>query len=726
MTRTKNKKFKPKKLSSEDLKRHILKAFIKKPKKRYNARLLASKFKLSNSKDSIEHSLKVLEEEGKLYRLEGNKFRLDRFYNEELSSAPIKKMITGKVDMTKSGSAYIMVPEMEADVFIPAKHINGAMNNDTVEVVISSKPWKKRPDGKVKKVIKRALKEVIGVFTNQGKYGVVSVGMNRVNLEVNIHPDHFNGAENGQKVVAKLTEFGKNQNKGLWGEIVESYEAISHNDYTMNSILLENGFTVDFPPEVLAEAELIPMTINEADLAGRKDIRETLTITIDPDTAKDFDDAISYKILENGNIELGVHIADVTHYVKPGTEIDKEAFDRATSVYLVDRVAPMLPEKLSNNLCSLVPHEDRLSFSAMFEFNQKFEIVSEWFGRTVIHSDRRFTYEEAQEIIENKAGEFSEEILKLKEIAEHLRKDKFKNGAINFESPEVKFKLDEDSKPLSLYVKERKDAHLLIEDFMLLANRKVAEFISKKESQEIPFVYRIHDEPNPDKLAMFGAFAAEFGLKLKLDTPSNIAKSFNELAKKAQEDDAFKLLMPMAIRTMAKAVYTTENIGHYGLAFSHYAHFTSPIRRYADVLVHRILFDNLNKITRLDKENLETRCNHISNRERNANDAERDSVKYKSVEFLKDKIGEQFNGMISGIIERGIFVELVDCKAEGMIGFDRFDEPFEMMDGNLKVKGKRSGTIMKVGDKMQVRVISADLDLRQIELEILEEEAAES
>lgn len=722
MTKSKKKKFKPKKLNSEDLKKYILKAFIKKPKKRYNARLLAAKFKLSNSKDSIQHALNVLEEEGKLFKLEGEKFRLDRFYNEELSNTPVKKIIIGKVDMTKSGSAYIMIPEMEEDVFIPNKHMNGAMNNDTVEVVISSKPWKKRPDGKVKKVIERALKEVIGVFSNQGKFGIVNVGMNRVNLQVNIHPDHFNEATEGQRVVAKITEYGQSQNKAIWGEIVKTYADISHNEYTMNSILLENGFTVDFPAEVLAEAEAIPVKISESDIVGRKDIRDTLTITIDPDTAKDFDDAISYKVLENGNYEIGVHIADVTHYVKPGTAIDDEAYDRSTSVYLVDRVTPMLPEKLSNNLCSLVPHQDRLSFSAMFELDQSYKIVNEWFGRTVIHSDRRFTYEEAQEIIENKKGEYAEEILKLKSIAEHLRKQKFKNGAINFESPEVKFKLDEEARPISLYVKERKDAHLLIEDFMLLANRKVAEYIAKKSPVEIPYVYRVHDEPNPEKLAMFGAFAAEFGIKLKLDTPKNIAESFNALAKKAEEDEAFKLLMPMAIRTMAKAVYTTENIGHYGLAFEYYAHFTSPIRRYADVLVHRILFDNLTDIKRVDKELLETKCNHISNRERNANDAERDSVKYKSVEFVKDKIGETFDGMVSGIIERGLFVELVDYKAEGMIGFDRFGEPFDLLDGNLKVKGKRSGKIIKIGDVLKVKVLDADLDLRQIELEVVEEE----
>ena len=725
MTRSKKQKFKTKKLSSEQLKQRIIKQFIKRPKKRYNAKLLSIKTRASNSTDSIQHVLNVLEDEGKIFQLEGNKYRLDRFYNEKMETQPSNKKVKGRVDMTRSGAAFILVDEMEGDVYVPSKFTNGAMHGDIVEVALVVKPWKKRTEGKIKKVIKRALQQVIGTFKDFGKYGVVESGMKRINVEVHIHPDHYNGATSGQKVVAHITEYGQGQNKPIWGKVVEAYEGISHNDYTMNSILLENGFTVDFPEIVMKEAALIPDTLSDQEILRRRDMRDTWTITIDPDTAKDFDDAISYKVLEGGNIELGVHIADVTHYLKQGSEIDKEAFDRSTSVYLVDRVAPMLPEKLSNHLCSLVPHQDRLSFSALFTLDEKFKIIKEWFGRTVIHSDRRFTYEEAQDIIEGKSEEHSQEILKLKEIAEHFRKAKFKNGAINFESPEVKFELDENAVPISLYVKERKDAHMLIEDFMLLANRRVAHFIDAKSSQEIPFVYRVHDEPNQDKLAAFKGFAKEFGIELKLDTPSNIAKSFNEISKKAQTDETLKLLMPMAIRTMAKAIYTTDNIGHYGLSFTHYAHFTSPIRRYADVLVHRILFQNLDKINRWDKETLEAQCKHISAKEKNASDAERDSIKYKQVEFMSDKIGEVFDGMVSGIIDRGIFIELIESKAEGLIGFDRFEEVYETVNERLKVRGVKTGRTIKVGDKMRVRVLETDLDARQIELEIIDEKESE-
>lgn len=722
MTRRRKNSFKPKKLSSEKLKSKVLKQFINKPKKRYNAKLLIHKLKLSNSKDAIQHVLNVLNQEGLIFHLGEKMYRLDRDFKSQMSLQTNAQKYTGKVDLIKSGAAYILVDELEEDIYVSSKNVNGAMHGDTVEVVITKKPWKRKAEGKIKHILKRAVKQIIGTYRQFGKNGIVISQMKRMDIDVHIHPDHINGAIDGQRVVAQITQYGQSQNKAFWGKVVEKYKKISHNDFTMNSILLENGFTVDFPEEVNNESEAISAVISEQEISLRRDMRDVLTFTIDPDTAKDFDDAISFQYLENGNMEMGVHIADVTHFVKPGSAIDKEAYERSTSVYLVDRVAPMLPEKLSNNLCSLVPHEDRLVFSAIFEIDKDFKIVSEWFGKSVIHSDRRFTYEEAQEIIENKQGEYSKEILRLKRFAEHLRKEKFKNGAINFESPELKFELDENSVPISVYVKERKDAHMLIEDFMLLANRRVAGYIKEKSPTEIPFVYRIHDIPDPEKLANFNAYARELGVPLQLDTPSNIAKSFNTLQKKSESDDALKLLLPMAIRTMSKAEYSTNNIGHYGLSFLNYAHFTSPIRRYADVLVHRILFANLSGVSREDKELLEARCKHISNRERNANDAERDSVKYKQVEFLKDKVGQEFEGMISGIIDRGVFVELSDCKAEGLIGFDKFDEAFEIVAERLKAKGQRTGRMLKIGQTLRVKLIDANLDDRIIELELLDEE----
>jgi ribonuclease R len=442
-------------------------------------------------------------------------------------------------------------------------------------------------------------------------------------------------------------------------------------------------------------------------------------LTIDPSDAKDFDDALSIRQLENGDWEVGVHIADVTHYLLPDTALDKEAYWRSTSVYLVDRCCPMLPENLSNGVCSLRPNEDKLTFSAVFTFDDTFKLKKEWFGKTVTHSNRRFSYEEAQQVLETGEGDMSNELNVLNQIALKLRKARFRKGAINFETEEVRFKLDENGVPLEVYIKERKDSNMLIEDFMLLANKEVATYIAKKEAIEIPFVYRIHDTPDPSKLADFASFARELGINLILDTPKNIAKSLNDLMKQSEKNDALKLLTPLAIRCMAKAEYSTNNIGHYGLAFEKYGRFTSPIRRYSDVLAHRILADNLEKkkTIRVNKELLEARCNRISKQERKAAEAERESVKYKQVEFIKNHIGEEFDGIISGMMDRGIFIELKGLKCEGMVPFNEMAEPFQVEPSRLKAKGVISGQILRPGDTVRVRVLRADLDKRQIELQ---------
>ena len=611
---------------------------------------------------------------------------------------------------------------MEQDIYVASKNLNGAMDKDIVKVSVPFMRGKRKPEGKVIEVQKRFLTNIIGKIREDKKYAVVyPLNTNDIN-EVQVHFDQMNNAKDGQHVIVEITDWGQGNNKSLWGKVTKVLVEATENDIAMQGILLSNGFELEFPTEVLEQVKDIEPGIEEAEVAKRRDFRDTTTFTIDPLTAKDFDDALSIKELEDGKIEVGVHIADVTHYLPEGSPLDKEAFERSTSVYLVDRVLPMLPEKLSNDLCSLNPHEDRYTFSAVFTFNEKYKIIDEWFGRTVIHSDRRFTYEEAQDVIETGEGDYSQEIRKLNEIAHKLRKQKFKNGAISFESEEVKFELDENGTPIGMYVKERKEAHMLIEDFMLLANKAVATYISKKSKQEIPFIYRVHDLPNPDKLADFALFAKELGYTMHIDTPQQIAKSFNGLYKAAEDNEQLKLLEPLAIRTMAKAEYTTDNIGHYGLAFDHYTHFTSPIRRYSDVLVHRILDQNLGKETRVKKPELEEKAKHISMQERKATDAERESIKYKQVEYIKNHIGETFEGVVSGMIDRGIFVKLVDSHVEGMVSFDRLPEPYEVAESRLKAIGRHSNHTITLGQRVKVRIVSADLEVRQVEMAFAEEE----
>jgi ribonuclease R len=553
------------------------------------------------------------------------------------------------------------------------------------------------------------------------KYGVIVPASKRINLEVFIKKDHYKGANDGDRVIVNITDYGNAENPTIWGEIDKVIEDLSEHDFTMESILVENGFSSDYPAEVLKEVEKYEDKISEEEIAKRRDFRDILTFTIDPDTAQDFDDAISYQVLENGDIEVGVHIADVTHFLKPKTALDKEAYTRSTSVYLVDRCIAMLPEKLSNVLCSLNPNVDRLVFSAVFTFNEKHKLTGEWYGKSVIHSDKRFTYESAQESLDDKKGLYHKELTTINKIAYKLRKEKFKKGAIAFETDEVKFILDENKKPTGVFVKKRMDTHLLIEDFMLLANRKVAEYISTKNTgQKIPFVYRIHDLPDLDRLVDLSLFMHDFDVKLDLSTPDNISKSFNDLSAKAKEDDKYMLLMQMAIRTMSKAEYSTDNIGHYGLHFDYYTHFTSPIRRYSDVLVHRILEKNLQKDHYVDKEKLQVQCVHISKQERRAMEAERDSIKYKKAEYMADHIGEEYDGIVSGMIDRGVFIEISETKAEGMIPFDRFKEDYTVQSGRFKAVGNNPNDVIKMGDTIRVKVMSVDLSTKQIELEVVE------
>ncbi len=651
-----------------------------------------------------------------------------------------RKIIEGRVDMTRTGAAYIVSELMDSDVYIPSKHMNSALNGDIVKVLLFPTPPRRsggqparKPEGEILEVIKRANEFFIGTLRISRKYGLFLPDNPNMPVDVYIPLDACAEARDGEKVVIRITDWQEGKGRVPMGKVTQVLGDVGGNNFEMQKILINQGFELSHSEEAQKEADRIPDTISEQEIALRRDFRDILTFTIDPEDAKDFDDALSIRELEDGNLEIGVHIADVTHYLKPDSELDREAYQRSTSVYLVDRVCPMLPEKLSNHLCSLVPHQDRLTFSAVFEFSPKGKVLKRWFGKTIIHSAHRFAYEQAQTILENKAPEELSElpifpqlewaVKTLDRIAKVMRKERVKNGAIGFETDEVRFKLAPDGTPLEAYVKERKDAHLLIEDYMLLANKEVALFMDNKgkDQQEVPFVYRIHDLPDLSKVADFARFAAELGHPLKVDTPRQIAQSFNDLMLAARKDDRLKLLEPLAIRTMAKAVYSTNNIGHYGLGFSHYSHFTSPIRRYSDVLAHRILERNLEGRTyRIDKSKLEEQCKHVSNQERKAADAERESIKYKQAEFIRTHIGEVFEGIISGIIDRGFFVELPESKAEGLVDFRYLDDTYVVEEGNLRVTGKRYKRQFKMGDRVKVIVTAVDLQKRQIEMELAE------
>ena len=716
MTKKKTKT-KEHKITSAELQKEVLKLFRENPKKRYNPRQIAKKLHLGNNKDSVTHVLVKLSEAQQIVALEDFKFMLKRGsgFREQ------KKLYEGYVDITRTGAAYIECEGHEEDIYVTAKNLGSALHGDLVQVAAWTPRGRRRPEGEVIKVIERASDQFVGTIWLRTKHAIVVPTRLDMPVDILVDLDDIKDAQDGNRVVVKVIQWHKNQAQRPKG-VVTAVLGQEGNDLEMKVILINKGFNLDFPEGAVAEAEDLPETISLQEIHRRRDFRNVTTFTIDPVDAKDFDDALSLRFLENGHYEVGVHIADVTHYIKAGSELDKEAYLRSTSVYLVDRVLPMLPERLSNGLCSLRPNEDKLTFSAVFEFDKNDKIVDRWFGKTIIHSDRRFSYEDAQERLESGEGDFANELKILNKTAHKLRKERFKNGAIDFDTEEVRFRLDEFGVPVEVFVKERKDAHMLIEDFMLLANREVATFIHKKaeNEMEIPFVYRIHDYPNTDKVIELARFAKELGFQMHVNTPQEIAKSFNRLVELAENDGAFKLLQPIAIRTMAKAEYSTENIGHYGLAFDFYTHFTSPIRRYSDVLSHRILEMNLGEKTmRIDKGRLQEQCKHISLQERKAMEAERESIKYKQVEFMEKHVGEVFNGYISGMIDRGVFVELADNKCEGMIGFETLNEAFDVEEGRLRAKGMRSGRVLKMGDLVKVRIMETNLAKRQIEMELV-------
>ena len=670
-----------------------------------------------NDPESRETILEILKGEvqsGVFEEPQKGKFRLK----------DLKTFIIGKVDMTADGSAYIVPDdEFEKDVYVSARKLHNALHGDKVKVYMYAKKSGRKNEGEVVEIIERYKTDFVGVMKISERFAFVMIDDRKMLHDIFVPLSDLNGAKNGQKVQVTITDWPEGVKNPI-GKVTQILGEQGENNTEMNAILAQFGFPLSFPPEVEKEANAIPEEIPEAEIKKRRDFRDTVTFTIDPADAKDFDDAISFKKLDNGNYEIGVHIADVSHYVIPGTALDKEAYSRATSVYLVDRVIPMLPERLSNGVCSLRPNEDKLCFAAVLELDEEANVVKEWFGRTIIHSNTRFSYEEAQEVIETKAGEHVEEILKLNELAHILRERKFKNGAINFESTEVRFKLDDNGKPIGVYVKERKDAHKLIEDFMLLANRKVAEFVSKmtKGKKKYTFVYRSHDSPNLESLGNFALFAARFGYKINMKSDREIAKSLNYLMTDVEGKKEQNVLTHLAIRSMAKAVYTTKKTSHYGLAFDHYTHFTSPIRRYPDVMVHRLLAAYLNKEKSANEEEYELAASHSSAMEKRAADAERASIKYKKVEYLEENVGKQYMGIISGVTEWGMYVELIENKCEGMIRLRDIADDFYVWDEkNYCIIGQRKKKKYQLGDEVKVKVKKVDLSKRQIDFSLVQE-----
>jgi len=636
----------------------------------------------------------------------------------------LKTFMEGRVDLTNDGSAFIVTDdELESDIFVAPRKLRNALHGDRVKVYVYAISKGKRKEGEIIEILQRAKMEFTGIVKLSERFAFFIPDDRKMMHDIFIPMSELNGAKNGIKAVAEITDW-PTEAKNPIGRIKHILGAQGENDTEMNAILAEYGFPLSFPKEVEHESEEISDVITKEEIARRRDFRDITTFTIDPFDAKDFDDALSFKILENGNYEVGVHIADVSHYIVPDSALDKEALDRATSVYLVDRVIPMLPERLSNGLCSLRPKEEKLCFSAVFELDENAFIQTEWYGKTIIYSDRRFTYEEVQEVIESQQGDFKDEILKLNALAYKLRDRKFKNGAISFETTEVKFKLDEAGKPIGVYVKERKDAHKLIEDFMLLANRKVAEHVSKmgKGKHKYTFVYRAHDSPKPEALANFAQFAARFGYKINTKSDKETAKSLNFLMEDVEGKKEQNVLTQLAIRSMAKAIYTTKASSHYGLAFDHYTHFTSPIRRYPDVMVHRLLFHYLNGGQSTNAEHYEKLCTHSSQMEKKAADAERSSVKYKQAEYLRDQVGNIFTGIISGVTEWGMYVEIIENKCEGMIRLRDISDDFYTLDEkNYCIIGQRKKKIYQLGDEVKIRVKNVDLTKKQIDFSLVQD-----
>jgi ribonuclease R len=632
--------------------------------------------------------------------------------------------VEGELQLTQRGAGFVVVNKETPDVFIPPHAIGHAIHGDIVKVAIT-KHGRDKNEGRIIEVVSRERSQFVGTIELHDKFAYLIPDNSRTGVKIYIAKENLNGARNGDKALVKITVWPKSADYPF-GEVVQTLGGNSLHDNEMISILVSHGLDIEFDDKVMSEAEQVTLALDPTEVAKRRDFRDILTFTIDPIDAKDFDDALSIRKMENGHWEVGVHIADVSHYVRPNSAMDKEALKRGNSVYLVDRVIPMLPEQLSNMVCSLRPHEEKFTFSAVFELDENGKIYREWFGKTVIYSDHRFTYEDAQEILEGADGPYKDELHLLDKIAKTLRRERFKKGALMIASEEIRFQLDEKREPVGVMVKVSKDAHQLIEEFMLLANKRVAMFVGepKKGQDPVPFVYRIHDKPDPEKIALFAMFIDHFGYKLEFSDPTNAARSINKLLTDIRLTNEYSIIQQMAIRSMAKAVYDTDNIGHYGLAFEYYTHFTSPIRRYADLMVHRILEEKLERQPHRYNSVLEDITKRISRQERKAVEAERESNKYFQVVFVHDKIGETFEGVVTGVAEFGLFVRMNENACEGMVPLQEIPgDRFSFDAKRMMIVGQNTGKAYNFGDPVKVKITEVHPRKRQIDLELIDDDA---
>ncbi|MDX9892360.1 MAG: ribonuclease R [Bacteroidales bacterium] len=629
-----------------------------------------------------------------------------------------KNYVIGKIQINRSGTAFVVTENKEDDdIFIAEANLSNALHLDIVKVLVFPARKNRKPEGQVVEIVQRSKKQLVGTLQINRGLAIFTPDTLAFRRDILIPGRLLNGAKAGEKVVVTIVDWEAGTRNPI-GKVIHILGVPGENEVEMNSILAEFDFPLTFPPDVEKECENLNLSIPDEEIQKRRDFRNVTTFTIDPEDAKDFDDAISYEKLENGLHRVGVHIADVSYYVTPNTPIDREAYLRGTSVYLVDRTIPMLPEILSNQLCSLRPHEDKLCYSAVFDLDDEAKVHHEWFGRTVINSDRRFNYDEAQLIIETGTGDYAETVLQIHHLSQKLRKERFRNHAINFDTEEVRFKLDENSKPIGVYLKVQREANFLIEEMMLLANRKVAEKIGKrtpKNKDPKTFIYRIHDEPIHDKVDQFKNFVSKLGFELKSGSRKQFSDSLNSMFEKAKDKNEYNLLGQLSIRMMARAIYSTENIGHYGLAFPFYSHFTSPIRRYPDLMVHRLLEAYLHHEPSVKQNEYEEHCKHCSMMEQKATEAERASVKYKQAEYMADKIGQVFEATVSGIAKWGVFAELKESKCEGLIPMKNFTDDFYYIDeDNYTLIGLHKGNNIRFGDTIKVKVMEVDLQRKSM------------
>jgi ribonuclease R len=681
----------------------------------FNYKQIAKRLNISDQseKQAISDALKELTQKGVIKEIYQGKYMIKESHG----------YVTGTVDLTRMGYGFISTDDLEDDVFVSATNLHTALHGDTVKVLLFAKRKGARPEGEVVEIIERWRTSFVGTIELMPNFAFLIPDNKNMPFDLFIPMSKLNGAKQGEKAVARVVDWDPKSRNPV-AEIINVLGLPGENDTEMHAILAEFELPYHFTEEVEVDADKIPAVITSEDIKKRRDVCSVPTFTIDPEDAKDFDDALSLRQLPNGNWEVGIHIADVTHYVKPGSVVEDEAKQRATSIYLVDRVVPMLPERLSNNICSLNQGEDKLTYSAIFELNDKSDVVNEWFGRTIMNSNKRFSYKEAQKVIDTGEGDMKDQIAVLHRLAQQLRTKRFSAGAFSFEKVEVKFDLDEKGKPLGIKFREMGTSNQLVEEFMLLANKRVAEYVGKIRKGKT-FVYRIHDKPNPEKISNFSHFIKKFGYKLSGDDEIPLPKAMNKLLHQIEGKKEQNIIETLALRSMAKAIYSTENIGHYGLAFKYYTHFTSPIRRYPDMMVHRLLTMYLDGSNIESREKYEKLCDHSSKMERLATEAERASIKYKQVEYMSDKMGKTFEGVISGVTEWGIYVEIIENQCEGMVALrDLDDDYYEYDEENYRIIGRSNGKIYTLGDKVIIEVVKADLQKKQLDFKLVTDKPA--